>query len=87
MKKLLRMSVRLLTLALAFSMLTACTFFADSGDKHYREGLLLFLDEDYERAAEEFEKAVEKGVTKYELVDVYKSLGTSYLEMDRYEKL
>jgi len=80
----MRTSAKLLAILLVFSVLTACSL--SRGDRHVNKGLKLYLDGEYEQAVSEFEKAVESGVKKYSLTDLYEVLGSCYLDMDRYDE-
>lgn len=58
----------------------------ESGDSHARKGFQLLSAEKYSDAAEEFEAAIQKGLSQQKPEEVYTCLGNAYNEMDEFEK-
>ena len=80
---------RILTI-LAFSFLSVAMFACSSlsgGDAHAIRGMKAYHNDDYHKAIDELQQAIEAGdITQYELEEVYSTLGNAYYELDRYDE-
>lgn len=64
-------------------LFTACNI-ADSGDLLFLKGVEAYNDGDYASAIESLETAVEVGLKRYEIGDLYSYLGHCYSELNMY---
>ncbi|MEJ5309942.1 MAG: tetratricopeptide repeat protein [Anaerolineae bacterium] len=59
---------------------------AQSGDVHAKQGLEALDRLDYHLAVKELRQAIEKGVTKYDLAELYTILGKTYKNLGQFEQ-
>ena len=67
-------------------ILTSCSYIATSGDQFALIGISEFKRGEHLKAVDHLNKAIELGVEKYDLKEIYSILGNTYLELDMYEK-
>jgi len=72
--------------ALLITSALSCSALGPTGDQHAAKGVGLFKDKKYAEAIAEFEKALQKGLSKEKPEDVYACIGNAYREMEQHEK-
>ncbi len=66
--------------------LISCRMLILSGDEHVAKGLELYNGEQYVKAIEEFDKAIELGVSIFNIEEVYTYTGNAYDELEKYDE-
>ena len=76
----------LITLLLLLAAISACDSDAGSGDVHASRGMEAYLEGRYDEGIDELQQAIELGVNRYDLEEVYTVLGNSYDELEFYDE-
>jgi tetratricopeptide (TPR) repeat protein len=76
----------LITLLFLLVTNVACDTGAGSGDSHTSRGIEAYQSGRYDEGIDEFNQAIELGVTRFDLEEVYTALGNSYDAIDLYEE-
>ncbi|MCB0167227.1 MAG: tetratricopeptide repeat protein [Anaerolineae bacterium] len=77
----------LLLLMLPFSMGLACSQPAQrSGDLFAERGQEAYDSGDYTRAIQQFDLAIEAGVTTHDLAEIYTTMGAAYDQLDQFDE-
>jgi Flp pilus assembly protein TadD len=71
--------------AIVLTLFSACSLSSDTGDSHMIKGKQAYSNENYSLAVEELSKAIELGVKRYNLEQVYTLLGNTYCNLKQYE--
>jgi tetratricopeptide (TPR) repeat protein len=73
-------------LAFVFAVVLAACGSSGAGDSYVVRGLRAFEEQDYDLAIAQLERAVEVGVSKYSLEEVYSVLGRAYESTNQFNK-
>ena len=76
----------LIALLLLLAATMACSNTASNGDAHASQGIAAYEAGRYDEAIEELLQAIERGVTEYELEEIYTILGNTYDNLDLYDE-
>jgi tetratricopeptide (TPR) repeat protein len=76
----------LIALLFLLAAIIACDIGTSSGDAHASRGIEAFQAGRYDEGNEELLQAIELGVTRYDLEELYTVLGNSYDELELYDE-